>query len=176
MHKLTRAAALATLLGVAACTAPGPHSSGPYRHPHAQIYSNASFQPARIGGDWREVAGFYDPAHATCALGLTHIAVRADGSLDLTLKSCGGWGGNQTVHATPTASGRYRLAMSGPRGEPWWVIWVDQEYQTMAIGTPSGAFGAIVARNGRVPADRIIAAKEVLDFNGYEVKRLIAAR
>ena len=58
-------------------------------------------------------------------------------------------------------------------GEDWWVIWVDVGYRTMAIATPSGRFGVILDR-GAIPGDRLNAAEEIFDFNGYRTEALAA--
>lgn len=57
------------------------------------------------------------------------------------------------------------------KGEDWWVIWVDVGYRTLAIGTPSGRFGIILDR-GQIPVDRLNAAREIFDFNGYRTEAL----
>ncbi|WP_435258004.1 lipocalin family protein [Thioclava sp. FR2] len=77
------------------------------------------------------------------------------------------------------------MAISGPvkmvgpgrmeiDGQLWWVIWVDTDYRTLAIATPSGAYGFILNRGGKLPADRLAAAKEIFAFNGYDVAKLIS--
>ena len=42
----------------------------------------------------------------------------------------------------------------------------------MAIATPSGRFGFILNRDGRLPADRQTAAREVFDWGGYDLTKL----
>ncbi len=59
------------------------------------------------------------------------------------------------------------------KGEDWWVISVDVGYRTLAIGTPSGRFGIILDR-GAIPGDRLNAAREIFDFNGYRTEELTA--
>ena len=52
------------------------------------------------------------------------------------------------------------------------IMWVDEGFRTAAIGTPSGSFGWIIDRNRNGGEDRIKAAREVLEFNGYNMARL----
>ncbi|MFZ1481687.1 MAG: lipocalin, partial [Paracoccaceae bacterium] len=66
-------------------------------------------------------------------------------------------------------TGPGRLAVSDMAD--WWVIWVDSGYRTLAIATPDGSFGFVLDR-GRIGADRLAAAAEVFDFNGYVRGRL----
>ena len=53
----------------------------------------------------------------------------------------------------------------------WWVIWADYDYRTLAIATPDGRFGFVLDR-GAIPSDRLTAAAEIFDFNGYDKARL----
>jgi len=58
-----------------------------------------------------------------------------------------------------------------PYDTQYWVLWVDADYRTAAIGTPSGSFGWVIDRSPSGGADRIQAAKDVLSFNGYDMSR-----
>ena len=69
---------------------------------------------------------------------------------------------------TPAGPGRFALA-----GQPdWWILWADVGYRTLVIGTPSGAFGFVLNRGSNLPSDRLAAAREVLDWNGYDLTKL----
>jgi apolipoprotein D and lipocalin family protein len=52
------------------------------------------------------------------------------------------------------------------------VLWVDEGYRTAVVGAPNGRVGWILNRDPDIPEDRLIAAREVLDFNGYDVSQL----
>ena len=54
----------------------------------------------------------------------------------------------------------------------YWVLWVDDEYRTAVVGTPSGRAGWILNRTPDISEDRLEAAKAVLSFNGYDVNAL----
>ena len=54
----------------------------------------------------------------------------------------------------------------------FWVLWVDEGFRTAVLGNPDGTFGWIVDRSTTGGADRIKAAREILDFNGYDTGRL----
>ena len=49
---------------------------------------------------------------------------------------------------------------------------VYNNLRTLVIGTPSGEMGFILNRDGRLPADRLAAAREILEWNGYDLERL----
>lgn len=166
-----RQLSLLLLVLLAACAAPPPRVV-PYRKAGAPIYSNAGLDPARLAGNWHELAGFYDPAETGCAVGLTQVQPRRDGGLTLTLSECAGVGA-RTVTATPAgAAGRFRAELPGPLGEPWWVLWIAEDNSAVVIGTPSGHFGAILGRTPTLRPDVMEAARQLLDFNGYDLKRL----
>ncbi len=68
-------------------------------------------------------------------------------------------------------AGPGRFAVVNQPG-PWWVLWTDTDYRTLVIGTPSGQLGFILNRDANLPADRMVAAREILDFNGYVAAQL----
>lgn len=171
MHRLIRLAALALL---AACASPAPKATT-YRDAGLGLYSNASFDVSRLAGDWAQVAAFAPANGADCPPGAARFAPRADGPLDLALRLCLS-GREQTFSGPAEVVGPGRFVLSGADpmglGEPWWVLWVDTDYRTLVIGTPSGRFGFILNRGGRLPQDRLTAARDILDWNGYDLTRL----
>lgn len=161
MSRLT----LALVLLLAGCAAKLPPASA-FRAAGDPIWSAAAFQPAQVAGTWRQAADFR--ATGSCAAGAVEITPVADG-LQLRGTLCVA-GKTETVSGTAPLIGPGRLRV---RGEDWWVIWVDVGYRTLAIGTPSGRFGIILDR-GALPADRLNAAREIFDFNGYRTEALVA--
>ncbi len=173
MPKLIAALALAAAALLSACggKAPAPDHAA-YRNPGAPIWSIAAFDPTRLAGTWTEVAAFA-PEGAACRPGGIEIA-RTPGELAAKGRLCRS--GIPSVHSgalRPTGLGR--LTMAG-EAEPWWVLWVDTDYRTLVIGTPSGRFGYILNRNGALPPDRMKAAREILDWNGYDLAGLRVLR
>lgn len=153
-------------LALAACAAK-PTGTGTFRAADAPIWSAAAFEPSRVTGSWQQVASF-QPDGTTCDAGTIAITpdargLRLEGSLCLA-------GMTQRVSGFAAPSGPGRLTVGG---EEWWVLWVDSGYRTLAIGTPSGRFGFVLDR-GDIPADRLTAAREVFDFNGYRAAALAA--
>jgi apolipoprotein D and lipocalin family protein len=158
---------LALLLGLAACAAPAAKGPSAFRDPKTPIFSSAAFDPARLEGRWGQVADFGKTASPECGPGAVDFAPSATGMM-VTGQLCLD-GRMQRVSGKIATSGPGRLAIPGM--SDWWIIWVDSGYRTLAIGTPSGAFGFILDR-GAIPADRLNAAREVFDFNGYAVSAL----
>lgn len=162
MHKLIILACLA----LAACAAPVARQVSTYRKMDAPIWSNAQLDAARLPGRWVQSAGFA-AAPGRCTPGPVVIDGAA-GTLGIDAGLC--LGGQLTRISGPmqaTGPGRFAVA-----GQDWWVIWVDTDYRSLAIGTPKGDFGFILNRNGPLPPDRLRAATEIFDFNGYDRSRL----
>jgi apolipoprotein D and lipocalin family protein len=156
---MPRLIVLALLLAGCAATAPAPG----LRDTGQPIRSAVLFDPARIAGDWHEVATLGTPG---CAPGAVRVAADG-GALRLDGRLCGQ--GKLAARAVPAGPGR--LALSG-QTDPWWVLWVDDGYRTLVIGTPSGAFAHVLDR-GRLPPDRLAAVRTVLEFNGYNATALV---
>ena len=72
--------------------------------------------------------------------------------------------------AAPLGQNRWRL--TGKESRDLWVIWVDDDFRTAAIGTPDGSYAWILDRKSEGGTDRLQAAREILEFNGYDTGRL----
>lgn len=161
MHRIILLAALL----LAAC-APGPRQVAGFRQADAPIWSAAAFSPTQIAGKWQQAAGFAARTGG-CADGALSFAPAGDG-LAVSGTLCLD-GAVQKINGVARSTGPGRLTLDGQ--EEWWVLWVDSGYRTLAIGSPSGRFGFILDR-GQLPPDRLAAAREVFDFNGYTTAAL----
>lgn len=159
---------LIAVLALAACVAaPKTVAVGQFRSPDAPIYSSAVLQPARLVGDWQQVAAFATPG--ACGPGAARISA-GPGGLELRYSLCQSGAVAQGI-GVMQAEGPGRFAVPGQPG-PWWILWADADYRTLVIGTPNGRLGFILNR-GAFPSDRLVAAKEIFDFNGYDLHRLV---
>ena len=52
------------------------------------------------------------------------------------------------------------------------VMWIDEGFRTAAIGDANGRWAAILDRSAKSSRDRIKAATEILDFNGWDISQL----
>lgn len=157
--------ALVLALALAGCAAKTPEPTV-FRAAGDPIWSAAAFQPAQVAGTWRQVADFRTAG--SCDAGAVEITPTSEG-LQLSGILCLA-GKAEAVSGVAPLVGPGRLRV---KGEDWWVIWVDVGYRTLAIGTPSGRFGFILDR-GAIPVDRLGAAREIFDFNGYRTEALTA--
>ena len=167
---MRRVILIALALALAACTrepAPGPG----FRDPGVAISSSAAFDPARFAGRWHGVAAF--GAEAAC--GGTVEDWQADASGFAIRGTACGKPGLTGFETRGQVVGPGRIARAGAGGaEVLWVLWVDADYRIAAIGTPSGQFGRILSRDPAPRGDLLAAAREILDFNGYDISRLQA--
>jgi len=164
MRRVILCVALA-LTGCAQKPAPTPS----IRNPEAMISSAALFDPARFGGDW-QVALSSTP-HCAGAKQLWHWDGR--GGYRLSGVDCTGAAPRVlSGGASLTGPGGRISPAEGYGREPIWVLWVDQDYRVAALGTPSGSWAVVLTRPGMARGDLIGAAREVLDFNGYDLKRV----
>lgn len=160
------------LLLLAACSAPPPPAGG-FRDQAKPIYSNAVYDPGRIAGDWVQVATFAAEEGPGCAPGRVQVAGTAQALTGAGALCLDGARLAFSGALAPAGPGRIRPASAeGVLAQDWWLLWVDADYRTLVVGTPSGDFGFILDRGGSLPADRMAAAREVLDWNGYDLGRL----
>lgn len=107
-----------------------------------------------MAGNWQVQAAY--PGGPFAAGDLIDLDFAADGS-----------GVLNTVPLRVTLPNRWQVG-----GVAYWVLWVDDDFRTAVIGTPTGAFGWIMDRPGAVSGDRTRAAREILEFSGYDLGRL----
>lgn len=155
---------IALVLVLAACGAKSP--PGGYRDGGAQISSAALFDPARFGDVWHVVAAY--GAEAGCGPLAETWQPTGPGRFRVTGTACGPKGARAFV-GDASVTGPGRIARAGLNGaEELWVLWVDADYRVAVIGTPGGDFARVLARTPEVRPDLMSAAREVLDFNGYD--------
>ena len=169
----------ASILGfVAACT-PEPPVLTPvevFRNPAAQIASQTNVTADRMAGDWAIRQRF---AAQTSPLSGMLLSTLPNGALQLSIITgqcledvC--VEEETLVLFASTGPGRW-TPVDPPAGlidDELWVMWMDFDDRTAAIGTPSGEFGWIMDKNLTGGADRIIAARDIMDWFGYDLARL----
>ncbi|SIT85042.1 hypothetical protein [Pontibaca methylaminivorans] len=151
---------LLALVALAGCSA--PFASRGYRDTGAPIGATSRFDAARFAGTYRVVAEF--APDNTRALRRTLRFEQGDGGLVMR-------DGLRTVPLAVVGPGRLRPAGAGTEQDIW-VLWGDADDRTAVLGTPSGAFGMIIER-GNGAADRMQAAREILEWYGYDLAHLV---
>ncbi|SMH33113.1 lipocalin [Maritimibacter sp. HL-12] len=143
---------LAATLALAAC---GEGSAPPDA---ARMTSLVGFEPAGLVGTWHEVAAIGRPPGASWQVdpgpgGALAISTSRDGA----------------GQAEMVGPGRLRLSQFA---SPLWVLWADADMRTLVMGTPDGRIAIVLDRAARAAPDRLAAAREVLDWNGYDLAAL----
>jgi apolipoprotein D and lipocalin family protein len=156
------------VLFLAACVQGGPATTTAFRPADAPIWSSAAFDMGRIEGRWRQAATFSADIGPGCRAGGAEFS-RGPKGMTITARLC--LNGREVAVSGPLRMvGPGRMAVPGMAD--WWVIWVDSGYRTLAVGTPDGTFGFVLDR-GQIGRDRLVAAGEVFDFNGYSSARML---
>ena len=52
------------------------------------------------------------------------------------------------------------------------VVWVDEGFRTAAIGDPRGTFAWVLDRAPEGGVDRVAAARQVLEFSGFDLRSM----
>ncbi len=165
------------LLVLVACGAPAPAPQWPsFRDRTANIASQTDVAASRMEGDWvirQAFAGQPGPR--------ARVRFRATGANELEMVTpligCrdGQCAPDESVLLLqPSGPGRWQ-AVPGQAvlyDAEFWVLWMDGDSRTAAIGTPSGQFGWIMDKSATEGADRITAAREVMEWFGYDLSRL----
>ncbi|WP_341368715.1 lipocalin family protein [Yoonia sp. BS5-3] len=148
-----------------------------YRDTETPIASKALFEPERYVGVWYEVARFPVPFEAGCVGVTAEYQLREDGLLSV-LNICRDADGAEKSRITGTAEivgpGRLKVRFASVPfvAADYWVLWTDEDYNTAVVGTPNGRSGWILNRAPTIRRDRLDAARDVLEFNGYDLSRL----
>lgn len=150
-----------------------------YRDPSSTITSQADFDPTRYLGTWYEIArypvSFQEGCTATTATyglidddTISVVNRCRDGSPDGPVKEIQGT-------ATIEAPGQLRVRFSSiPFARaPYWVLWVDESYDTAVVGVPNGRAGWILARTPEITPETRTQAESILRANGYDTMALI---
>ncbi len=174
MRRLTPALGLALLVVLVLLAACGraPDLQQGYRR-DVPITSIVFFDPARFAGDWVEVAAFRPPGAAPCSGARARYSPAPDGSLAVVEQSCArASAATRQGSASLTGPGRLTVTAGGDT-DIYWMLWVDEGYRTAVVGMPSGKLGFILNRDAAIPPDRLQAARTILEWNGYDLSRLV---
>ena len=171
---------LILLGGVACAPAPEPESElkvlSSYRSFDSQIASQVNVTADRMVGDWVVRERFAEQPGPVSGM---ELDVLPGGALqwsvvggDCTEEVC--FSTEKLIFLEPRGQGRWRPVGEGLGGfdVELWVLWMDFDDRTMAIGTPDGRFGLILDKSATGGADRIAAARDIMKWFGYEVSRL----
>jgi apolipoprotein D and lipocalin family protein len=137
-----------------------------YRDPSAPIGVTSRFDADRMAGAW-VVRGRMPP---DAALGtVSFVALDATPIME-TIDASGTEPRKTVWHGEQRQPGRYEFVTDdGSSRRDVVVIWVDEGHRTAAIGDPAGRFAWVLDRQPAGGTDRIRAARQILEFNGFDL-------
>lgn len=157
-------------LVLAACT-PG----GGYRDGALGIPPLAGFDRTAWAGDWVQTGDFSRYPQACLPGRLTVQPLSADRVI-LAGRLCIGGKAEalNLLHASIGTDGALRLSGAALKrfGAPWQVIYQGYGGDSLAVATPSGAFGFILSRTGRLPGHDVAAIRKAFAARGYDLQNL----
>ncbi|KIN73227.1 lipocalin family protein [Sulfitobacter guttiformis] len=156
-------------LGACAANPPKVTTLQGYRDPDALIGVTSRFEDAKFDGLWYVRAQF-DPGVPKLSFRLTPTSMRLGAPVCDVSGLCGEVAEDLALRRN--GKGRFTVTMPSGEAREFWVLWVDEGFRTAVLGNRDGTFGWIVDRSTTGGADRIAAAREILDFNGYDVRKL----
>ncbi|MBI1416262.1 MAG: lipocalin [Limimaricola sp.] len=167
-----RALLFALPLVLAGCAIVAPS----YRDASVPIASRAVFDPSRYLGLWHEVARYPVVFENGCTDVTAEYTQRDDGLIGVHNICRKADGTTRDITGTAEVAGPGRLKVRFPSvpfvAADYWVLWVAEDYGTAVVGAPNGRSGWILNRTPTITPDRLAAAREVLDFNGYDLSKL----
>lgn len=152
---------------------------GLLRNPTAPLASQTDATAARLAGTW-----YLRQSSSTGFQPGLKIDVTPTAAGGLQIQSFVGFCGepnggcvvdDQTLTLKADGPGRWFVTDSTdafPR-EPLWALWLDFDDRTAVIGGPTGKFVWIMDRSVTGGGDRLIAARDILDWYGYDVSKLV---
>jgi len=158
--------ALFWLAVLAGCAGPAPETAQSLRDSKALIGATSRYDAARFKGPWLVRDSFGDGVAQVASVETT----KGPAFQLCTQVGCGD--GGTLWLAQQQGQGRYVLSRPDGSTRTLWVLWVDEGFRTAVVGNPAGDFGWILDRSASGGADRIAAAREILDFNGYDTEQL----
>ncbi|MBL3702355.1 lipocalin [Sulfitobacter sp. BDSS02] len=140
-----------------------------YRNPEAPIAATTRFEPARFAGTYYVVAAFAAEGQAPHALPVSYAW---DGTAETF--AVGGPGAPEARFAPLEVikPGRLRPVGRSNVEDEIWVLWTDADYRTVVISDRAGTFGQILDRSPGGLPDRIAAARDILDWYGFDLSKL----
>lgn len=170
-----RGAALLALVvgGLTACSTAPSLDHGAIRDPKVLMSATSRYDAARFAGhwvtradyagDWR-VAGFDFTAPTTAQAGAWR-------------EQAANGGPARVAQVTPDQSAVFTLNYGGvpSQSRQMVVLWVDEGFRTAVLSTRDGSYAFIADRKASGGADRVIAARQMLEHNGFDATQLRGA-
>ena len=138
----------------------------------------STFDAQAYTGLWYEVARFPVPFQDGCTETTATYEIVAEDELSV-YNTCtrGGDIDDITGKAELIAPGQLKVSFASVPfvRSDYWVLWVNDDYTSAVVGTPSGRAGWVLNRTPDVSDETREMALSVLSANGYDTSRLLFA-
>lgn len=165
---------LAVVVGVlTACSLAPSTDHGLIRNPKVLMSATSRYDAARFAGHWVTRADFAGDWRVTAFDFAAPKAVRAGAWRE---QGVGGEPG-RVAQVSADQPAVFTLTYDGlPRqSRQMVVLWVDEGFRTAVLSTRDGSYAWIADRKATGGADRVIAARQMLDHNGFDTTQLRGA-
>ncbi len=169
-------ACLAPTLLAGCLAAPEPNDPSLLRNPTVPLSIISRGGAETMNGEWQVRAS--SPGYSDMYSLTFNTKAAALHTVEFQVESCDSSGNCEALsdgwQAQPVAQNRWKLTSETTDTEmELWVIWIDDGFRTAAVGSPDSDMAFILDRKPSGGADRIMAASEVLDFNGYNMSAFV---
>lgn len=177
MTSIKAAAALFVATSLSACA-----SGGDYRDTSVPMQTVQFVDLNRYQGVWYEIARFPVSFEEGCFGVTAEYTLNTDGTVRVVNTCREGSLNAEPRSASATAQKTdetgAKLSVDFVPFVPftagdYWVLDIDESYQTVVVGTPSGFAGWILARQPQISQSRLQRGYDVLTRNGYDVSQMI---
>ncbi|WP_375230791.1 lipocalin family protein [Roseobacter sp. S98] len=155
----------ALVAGCAPVPAPGFRDTG------VPITATTRFTPAAFSGRWHVIEAYPSALFPACA-GQTWEAATAQAPERLTVRCGVDTALDVPLEVNPRGVLRAGSSDLDTAERALWVMWMDEDARTATVGTPGGEMGWILNRTPDLRGDRLAAAREIMEFNGYNLAAL----
>lgn len=169
------------LVLLAALALPACSMGGEYRDESVPMRTVDFVDLDRYSGLWYEIARFPVSFEEGCVGVTAQYSVNPDGTVTV-VNTCR----EGTLDAEPRSSKATATKADETAAKlkvdfvpfipftsgDYWVLDLDEGYQTVVVGTPSGFAGWILARQPQISQARVDRGIEVLRRNGYDTSQL----
>ncbi|MDF1727027.1 MAG: hypothetical protein P1U53_04665, partial [Sulfitobacter sp.] len=155
----------------------GSADAGSFRDERATIGATTRFDPELFEGTYHLAAAMTETGEAPQPRRNSYYWTAEENQIGL--RSVIGSDGASEVLELYEVAGPGRLAKPYAETEQdreVWVLWTDADYRTVVLADPGGSFAEIWDRSTEPSPDRLAAAREILDFNGFDLNQLQSVR
>lgn len=142
----------------------------------AEVKAVESFNLNRYLGTWHEIARFPARFQRGCK-DAKAVYKKINATKISVLNSCKRNGSISTADGNAIVKGTGKLGVKfsvfQPFRAPYWVLWIDDGYQTVAVGEPGRKFGWILSRSPNRSKASVAEAVAAFERNGYKTNKLI---